>query len=160
MNDWRAPLKRIAGIYRRIEASLAKLDRAHERHRAGGRSIGERKVGMLISLSHKRTQITALEAILGNDLHPNVRIVPNVCREAAGLIAPNIYAQRLGHCRPHAPPLEDVAVGDIEDLVDSCGACAAQTMTSPTRSASAASQTNDGPPGKPNGSPFSRRIAA
>src|SRR6202047_5145851 len=41
-----------------------------------------------------------------------------------------------------------------------CGDCAAHTMTCPTKLASAASQTNDGPPGKLNGSPFSRRIAA
>jgi NAD(P)-dependent dehydrogenase (short-subunit alcohol dehydrogenase family) len=40
------------------------------------------------------------------------------------------------------------------------GACAAHTITWPTRSASAISQTNDGPPGKLNASPFSRRIAA
>src|SRR6202035_1785703 len=43
---------------------------------------------------------------------------------------------------------------------DAWGDCEAQTITSATRSASAASQTNEGPPGKPNGSPFSRRIAA
>src|SRR5277367_4952778 len=40
------------------------------------------------------------------------------------------------------------------------GESAAQTITAATRSASAASQTNDGPPGKPNSSPFSRWIAA
>jgi len=49
---------------------------------------------------------------------------------------------------------------DVEILGRCLGDCAAQTIKSSTSSASALPTSNYGPPGKPNGSPFSRRLPA
>src|ERR1700719_233234 len=61
-----------------VKAGLAKLDRADEGNGARLGSRCERKVGMLIALSDKRTQVTACEAIFDNDLRPHVGIFVNV----------------------------------------------------------------------------------
>src|SRR5271170_6838837 len=81
-------------------------------------------------------------------------------------------ARRVGVSAPTSTPSVSASAGHtlrhsktsplvtLKISFAACGACAAHTMTWPSRSASAISQTNDGPPGKLNASPFSRRIAA
>src|SRR5271168_213590 len=111
--------ERVAGLDRGIEAGLAKLHGAHKSHRARGSAKSKRKVGMLIALSDKRAQITARKTILGDNLRPDVGVVPNIGRNAGGLIRAHFHSERFRHCRPHAAPCEHVAVGDIEYLVRS-----------------------------------------
>src|ERR1700739_1540961 len=108
--------ERVAGIDRSIEAGLAKLDGAHKSHRTRGSPIRKCKVRMLITLSDECAQITARKTILGDNLRPNVSVIPNINRQADRLISTQFPSKCFRHCRPHAPPREHVAVGDIEYL--------------------------------------------
>src|SRR3984893_8063840 len=98
--------------------------------------------------------------VLRDDVVPDIRVFLEIGCHARWHVRPGFDTEGFGQGRPHIAPLEHVAVSDVERLVRRPGRLRSQTITSATRSASAASQTNDGPPGKPNGSPFSRRIAA
>src|SRR5258708_6213298 len=83
--------ERIASVDRSVEAGFTKLDGADKSHGARRGFVCKRKVGMLITLSDKRTKITTRKAILGDDLRPDVGVVANVLRHTGGLIASHIH---------------------------------------------------------------------
>jgi hypothetical protein len=84
--------------------------------KATGAAVCERKISVLITLPHKRAQVAADKAVLGDDLRPQLSIITEIRRKTGGLIRSKLHAVRLCQGGPHAPPLEDIAIGEVENV--------------------------------------------
>jgi hypothetical protein len=80
-------------------------------------AVSECEVRMLVSLADKLTQAPRTKSVLCDDPAPEIRILLQVGCHACWHVRPRFDIKDSGHGWPHVPPLEHVAVGDIERLV-------------------------------------------